>query len=262
MSDNQLPLKVAGLPSFGGGLQVVVIGATGGIGSAFVRRLCQIEAVAQVIALSRTGASFSGFDGAGKVMPGQLDLTDEATIQAAALQAKAAAGQVHLVLVASGLLHDGVGVQPEKTFRHLDGDALQYCFAVNATGPALVAKHFLPLLVKDRKAAFCAISARVGSIADNRLGGWYAYRASKAALNMTIKGLSIELARQHPKALCVALHPGTVDTSLSKPFQAGVMPGKLFSSEQSAGYLLRVLDDLGPSDSGSLFAWDGKIIPF
>ena len=135
-------------------------------------------------------------------------------------------------------------------------------FRLNTTGPALVAKHFLPLLARDRKAAFAALSARVGSIEDNGLGGWYAYRASKAALNMAIKTLSIELARRYPLALCVGLHPGTVDTALSKPFQAGVPQERLFSPAQSARHLLSVLDELTAEDSGKLFAWDGRRIPF
>jgi NAD(P)-dependent dehydrogenase (short-subunit alcohol dehydrogenase family) len=131
---------------------------------------------------------------------------------------------------------------------------------VNAIGPALVAKHFLPLLARGRSTAFAALSARVGSISDNRLGGWYGYRASKAALNMLIKTLSIELARTRPEAVCVALHPGTVDTRLSGPFQRSVAPDQLFTPEVSGRHLLRVLERLVPSDSGGCFAWNGKAI--
>ena len=134
-------------------------------------------------------------------------------------------------------------------------------FAVNAIGPALVAKHFLPLLPRHGRSVFASISARVGSIEDNRLGGWYSYRASKAALNMLLKTYSIELKRRAPSAICVGLHPGTVDTALSKPFQGGVAPGKLFSPTQSAAYLLRVIDGLTPADNGAVFAWDGSQIP-
>jgi len=138
---------------------------------------------------------------------------------------------------------------------------MERAFRINTIGPALVAKHFLPLLSKDRKAVFAALSARVGSISDNRLGGWHAYRASKAALNMMIRTLSIELARQKPKALCVGLHPGTVDTDLSKPFQARVAKDKLFSPAHSARCLLTVLDGLGPEENGGVFAWDGGRVP-
>ena len=139
---------------------------------------------------------------------------------------------------------------------------MEVVFRINAIGPALIAKHFLPLLAHNRKSVFAALSARVGSIEDNRLGGWYAYRASKAALNMMIRTLSVELARLNPSALCVGLHPGTVDTSLSKPYQGSVSDGGLFSVEQSASHLLKVLNGLQPEHSGRVFAWDGKPIPF
>ena len=135
-------------------------------------------------------------------------------------------------------------------------------FQVNAIGPALVAKHFLPRLPKDRPARFAVLSARVGSIEDNRLGGWYGYRASKAALNMLVRSLAIELARTRPLAVCVALHPGTVDTALSRPFQRNVAAQKLFTPAYAAGRLLDVLDGLGPGDSGGFYAYDGTRIPF
>ena len=122
-------------------------------------------------------------------------------------------------------------------------------------------KHFLPLMPRDRRAVFAALSARVGSIGDNRLGGWHSYRASKAALNMILKNLSIELARTHPQAVVAGLHPGTVDTALSVPFQKGVAADKLFTADYSASRLLAVLDGLTPADSGGVFAWDGARIP-
>ena len=181
----------------------------------------------------------------------------------AAAAAGLAGNPVHLVFVASGLLHDeGLGIQPEKSWDALSPDTMAALFAVNTIGPALVAKHFLPRLARGRKTAFAAISARVGSISDNGLGGWYGYRASKAALNQVIKTLSVELARKNPSALCVGLHPGTVATPLSAPFQKGVPEGKLFSPVFSARSMLSVLDGLSHRDSGSLFAWDGKPIPF
>jgi len=135
-------------------------------------------------------------------------------------------------------------------------------FAVNAAGPALVAKHLLPLTPRDQVSAFAAISARVGSIGDNALGGWYGYRASKAALNMLIHTAAIEHRRTRPLGLCVALHPGTVDTGLSKPFQAGVPAGKLFTPDQSAAAMMAVLDGLGPEATGGFYAWDGATIPW
>jgi NAD(P)-dependent dehydrogenase (short-subunit alcohol dehydrogenase family) len=191
-----------------------------------------------------------------------LDLEDEASIARAAAMVEQEAGALHLVVVASGLLHAGDDLQPEKTWRSLDAGALQQAFAVNAIGPALVAKHFLPLLARERKSAFAALSARVGSIEDNHLGGWYAYRASKAALNMLIRSLAVELARRNDRAVCVGLHPGTVDTALSRPFQSNVPEGGLFTPAQAAGRLLRVLDGLSPAESGGVFAWDGQRIPY
>jgi NAD(P)-dependent dehydrogenase (short-subunit alcohol dehydrogenase family) len=135
---------------------------------------------------------------------------------------------------------------------------MNLAFAINAAGPAQIARLLLPAMPRDRRTLFAALSARVGSISDNRLGGWHSYRASKAALNMLIRCLAIEQARSHPQAVCVALHPGTVDTGLSKPFQAGVKPDQLFAPAKAAGHLLAVLDALAPSQSGRLFAWDGK----
>jgi NAD(P)-dependent dehydrogenase (short-subunit alcohol dehydrogenase family) len=164
-----------------------------------------------------------------------------------------------LVVVASGLLHSD-RIAPEKSYRQLSAAAFEEYFAVNATGPALVAKHFLPLLRKDRPAVFAVLSARVGSIGDNLLGGWYGYRASKAALNMIVKTLAIELARTHPKAACVALHPGTVETDLSHRFRRGVPAEKLFSAEIAARHLLGVITGVSASDSGGIFAWDGAAI--
>jgi NAD(P)-dependent dehydrogenase (short-subunit alcohol dehydrogenase family) len=193
-------------------------------------------------------------------MPSFLDLADENSISKAAADV-ANEGEIDLVVVASGLLHSH-DVAPEKSYRHLSAESLQRYFAINATGPALVAKHFLPLLCKDRPAVFAALSARVGSIGDNRLGGWYGYRASKAALNMIVKSLSIELARTRPQAICVALHPGTVATRLSEPFQRGVTSQSLVSPATAAENLLAVISGLSPTDTGLCFAWDGsKICP-
>ena len=164
-----------------------------------------------------------------------------------------------LIVVATGVLHDGL--QPERSFRQLDAKHLLRDYRVNAVGPALAAKHLLPLMPRDRRAVFAALSARVGSIADNRLGGWHAYRASKAALNMILRNLSIEMARSHPQAVIAGLHPGTVATDLSAPFQKGMAEGKLFPADYSAERLLSVLSNLTPADSGGVFAWDGARVP-
>ncbi len=242
----------AGLTGFDHPVRAVVIGAGGGIGSAVTRLLLADPGVAEVLAFAR-----QRLESAPKLQTGILDLADEGTIAAAADMA----GTVDLVFVATGLLH-GDGVQPEKSWRSLDPQAMATLFQVNAIGPALVAKHFLPRLPRRGRSVFAAVSAKVGSIGDNRLGGWYGYRAAKAALNQIIRTASIELARTRPDALCVALHPGTVDTGLSKPFQAGVADGKLFPPEVSAAHLLTVLNGLSPTDTGGLFAWNGERLPY
>ncbi|WP_426036380.1 SDR family NAD(P)-dependent oxidoreductase [Brevundimonas sp. DC300-4] len=222
----------------------VVVGASGGIGAAVADGLAASGRFATIHRLSR---SVTG-----------LDLEDEASIAAAA--GRIADGPAPaLIFVATGILHHGEA--PERSFRAMTAEHLLRDYRVNTVGPALVAKHFLPLLPRDRRAVFAALSARVGSIGDNRLGGWHSYRASKAALNMIVRNLAIEMARSHPHAIVAGLHPGTVSTGLSEPFQKGVSPEALFTPAVSAGNLLGVLDGLTPADSGGVFAWDGARIP-
>jgi NAD(P)-dependent dehydrogenase (short-subunit alcohol dehydrogenase family) len=226
----------------------IVIGASGGIGAALEEALVDEGAfdIVHGFARSRGGAH-------------HLDLEDEASIAAAAaFVAKGPAPT--LVIVATGLLHDGAR-GPEKSMRDLDPAWLMRNFAVNTIGPALVAKHFLPLGAKGNRAVFAALSARVGSITDNKMGGWYGYRAAKAALNMMIRSLAIEEKRRNDRSIVVALHPGTVDTNLSKPFQGNVQPGQLFDAGRAAVQLLDVIDGLKVPDSGKVFAWDGAEIP-
>jgi NAD(P)-dependent dehydrogenase (short-subunit alcohol dehydrogenase family) len=152
-------------------------------------------------------------------------------------------------------------MSPEKSWRALNANILLKSFATNAIGPALVAKHVLPLLPRHGKSVFAALSARVGSISDNHLGGWYGYRASKAALNQLIRTLAVELARQRKDAICVGLHPGTVDSALSRPFQSKSGEASLFTPHFAAERLLAVIDGLGPAVTGQVFAWDGQVIP-
>ena len=226
-------------------MKAIVIGASGGIGAAMCAALESRGAT--VVRLSR-----------GSDPP--IDLGSDQSIEQAAA---ALAGQApfDLIFVASGILH-GANLAPEKTYRQLDGAALERVLRINTIGPALVARHFLPLLRTDERAIFAALSARVGSIGDNRLGGWLSYRASKAALNQIIRTLAIELARTRPQTICVALHPGTVDTALSAPFQRGLSDGQLLVPADSASHLLDVLDGLDPTDSGGCFDWRGeRIIP-
>ena len=236
-------------------MQAVVFGATGGIGAALVARLAARRDIETVHAVSRFGAA----DGGG-VTGHACDLLDEDALAAVAASIKAAAAP-SLVIVASGILSDGDALQPEKSFRRQSAEAFDRVFRANTVAPALVAKHMLPVMPRAERAVFAALSARVGSISDNRLGGWHAYRASKAALNMLIRNYAIEQARRSEAFICVGLHPGTVDTGLSKPFQSGVPDDTLFSPEVSAGYLLDVIDGLAPEDTGKVFDWAGREIP-
>jgi NAD(P)-dependent dehydrogenase (short-subunit alcohol dehydrogenase family) len=248
----------ASLLSLPNGYRAAVFGASGGLGSAFVAALDADERCA-VIHAGMRGASGHDVGTSPKVRTFQFDLENESSIEAGAA-ACTRDGPLHLVLVTTGMLH-GPGLRPEKTWRSLSAAALGRAFAINAIGPALVAKHVLASLATRDKAVFAVLSARVGSIADNRLGGWHAYRASKAALNMLVRTFAIELTARNATALCIALHPGTVDTALSRPFQAGVKPGSLFTATHSVQCLMRVIDQLEAAQSGRLFAWDGSEIP-
>jgi hypothetical protein len=216
----------------------VVVGANGGIGGALRARLEAAGTFDQVIGLARP----------------DLDLLDEASIAAAA--ARIPRGAPRLIIVATGLLAEP-GLTPEKSLRALDPDRLARSFAINAIGPGLVMKHMLPLLPREGRSVFAALSARVGSIGDNHLGGWYGYRAAKAGLNQLLRTAAIELARTHPGAVCVALHPGTVATRLSAPFTSDARP-----PADAAGHLLSVIDGLGPQDTGGFFDWRGAPIPW
>ena len=219
----------------------VVIGANGGIGGALRAELQNTAGVDLVIGLGRPG----------------LDLCDEGSIARAV--AEMPAGELRLVINAAGLLQDA-GQAPEKALRDLDPAHLARAFAVNAIGPALLMKHFLPRLARKGRAVFAGLSARVGSIGDNRLGGWYGYRASKAAFNQLLRTAAIELARTHPEAICVALHPGTVATRLSAPFVRLGQP--VLTPEEAANHLLAVLNGLQPVDSGNFFDWRGAPVPW
>ncbi|MEO0881236.1 MAG: SDR family NAD(P)-dependent oxidoreductase [Pseudomonadota bacterium] len=234
-------------------MRVAVIGASGGIGRALVDVLVARDDVSGVVALSRSGTVFES----DKVRSLNIDITNENKVSDAAERT----GNIDWVVVASGILSEGDALTPEKSWRDLNLEAFERVFRINTFGPALVAKHFLPLLPRKRRAVFAALSARVGSISDNGLGGWHAYRASKTALNMLIKNLSLELARRNTEAICVGLHPGTVATDLSAKFRGGVRH-EIFTPEQSATYLIDVLDRLDAADTGKVFDWQGEEIPY
>lgn len=241
------------LESFPAGLNVAVIGATGGIGSALLRLLVDHDRVARTYAFARSPGAIN-IPG---VVTGYLDLEDEESIEVAARMTESG-GPLDVVIVATGVLWHSS--RPEKSLQEIDRENLATLFALNSTGPMLVAKHFAPGLRKGSKTVFAALSARVGSIGDNRLGGWYAYRASKSALNMLLKTLSIEHARRFPDSVIAGLHPGTVDTGLSRPYTRTTPPDRLFSPDRAAACLVEVLDSLEAADSGGVFAWDGSRI--
>ena len=223
----------------------VVVGAGGGIGGARLAALLAEGRFTHVLGLSRRSAP-------------PIDLLDEASLARAAAFA-AAKGELRLVLDATGFLHDERQA-PERSWQQLDAAGLARSFALNAIGPALLMKHVLPLLPRTGRSVFATLSARVGSIGDNRLGGWYGYRASKAALNQLVRTAAVELARRSPQAICVALHPGTVATPLSAPFVATGL--EVHTPSAAARHLLAVIDGLGPDATGGFVDWRGRPVPW
>lgn len=229
-----------GFSSLPDGYRAIVVGASGGIGSAICRLLQDDPRIGELITFSR---SVDGFD-----------ITDEASV---AKGASSAVGRsFHLLFCATGILTSGHS-GPEKSLRQISPDTMMENFRVNAVGPALVAKYFLPLLDKDNRSIAAFLSARVGSIGDNRLGGWISYRASKAALNQIVRTSSIELSRTHPDSVVVAMHPGTVETPLSSPYSRN---HEVMQPKSAAGRMLGTLDHLDRRQGGSFVAYDGKTI--
>ena len=233
--------------------RAIIFGASGGIGAALVDML--EERGWDVAAGARGSVVRQGQ----RAISFRFDLLDESSLAAAAVQF--ADYQPDLLIVATGVLTLSDGTGPERSLRKLDPTAMLEVLRLNSVGPALIAKHFLPLLPPDRRSVFAALSARVGSIGDNRLGGWHSYRASKAALNMLLRNFAIEMAGTHPKVVIAGLHPGTVATNLSGPFQGNVPRQQLLSPEESAAHLLDVIDGLTPADSGGVFDWRGDRLP-
>jgi len=244
----------------------VIFGANGGIGQEFVKQALERHAV--VFACSRPHSSEAASEiptikalenGLVKV---ELNPLDDHHLKKFSEHVNNQYGHVDLIVNAIGILHHSEEIQPEKRIEDFDLTSFINVMQTNAATSALIAKHFIKLLKQSntQTAIFASISARVGSISDNRLGGWYSYRASKAALNQVIKTLSIEVARRNKNTAVIALHPGTTDTNLSKPFQQNVKPGKLFSAEYSVRKMFQIIDNLFIEDNGKFFAWDGSTI--
>ena len=233
--------------------KVAVIGSSGAIGSAFVNHYINDLSVNSIFSFSRSSI---GIDN-NKVKHFSIDIENESSIQNAAKSVE----EINFdeVIIASGLLHTNE-FGPEKSIKDLKADNILKVLNVNTVGPAIIGKYFLPLLNKDNKSVMAFLSARVGSISENKLGGWYAYRASKSALNQVIKTFSIELKRTNPKAIIIGLQPGTVDSELSAPFKRSFSNNKLFSAEYSVSQLLGVIERADESSSGNLISWDGEII--
>jgi NAD(P)-dependent dehydrogenase (short-subunit alcohol dehydrogenase family) len=220
------------------GFRAVVIGASGGIGAAVCARLKSEPHLGELVEIAR---KLDGFD-----LLSEASVADHAN--------RLSNGPVHLLICATGMLTTH-GCPPEKSLRQIDPEIMLSQFRVNAVGPALVAKHFLPLLDRKSRTAAAFLSARVGSIGDNVKGGWISYRASKAALNQIVKTASIELARTHPNAVIAAMHPGTVRTPLSQPYSKG---HPTVSPEQAATSLIRTLSR--QTQTGTFIAYDGSVI--
>ena len=235
-------------------MKIVITGGSGAIGGAFVDRLAARPDVETITATYHRNLPDVEHP---KVSWQRLDLSDEAAIRDWA----APMGEIDWLINAAGILHTGAQ-GPEKTVRHIDPAFFLHSMSINTLPALLLAKHLHTRFRHGRPAVFASVSAKVGSIEDNRLGGWFSYRASKAALNMCLKTLAIEWRRTLPNVSVAALHPGTTDSALSKPFQHNVPPQQLFTPEQSVDYLLKVLDGLEPGQSGQFLAFDGEILPW
>ena len=224
----------------------LIIGGTGSIGSASVEEFACRRPATEVMILGRESEV-------------SLDLLSEDSISKAACCVASRNLPVNAILVATGILHTE-SVKPEKTWRQVNQQALDTLFRLNAIGPMLIMKHFLPLLPKTEKSVFACLSARVGSITDNELGGWYGYRASKAALNQFVKTASIELSRTRPRAICMAIHPGTVATRLSDPFSKNGL--NVLTPRDCAKRLYKLLDEADLTDNGGFFDYEKRRIPW
>ena len=234
---------------------VAIIGSSGAIGNAVAEILLDDDGVEAIYRFSRNDSN----ENSDRVKNLYIDIEDEESIKDC-IKNLSKDIKFDLVFVATGILHNDNDIFPEKSIRDISQSKLEKVLLVNTIGPALVGKYLIPHLRKDSKSIFAFLSARVGSISDNKLGGWYSYRASKTALNQIIKNFSIEVRRSNPNAIFIGLQPGTVKSFLSKPFEKNVRPGNLFTPEYSATKMLEVIDNLSLEDTGKVYAWDGEEI--
>ena len=232
---------------------IVIIGSNGAIGKAFVEHYLKDASVSNIFAFSRNNTNSSD----DKLTNLHIDIESEESVADAAKRVDGY--KIDIIITATGILHSD-SIKPEKSIKDINHESFMKVFSANAVGPALIGRYFIPLLKKDTKSVIAFLSARVGSISDNKLGGWYSYRASKSALNQIVKNFSIELKRTNPKAIVLALQPGTVDSNLSEPFKRNVAPGKLFTPEQSRELLSNVIENATTNDSGNLLSFDGETI--
>lgn len=247
-------------------INILIVGASRGIGLGFVQQLINKIEVAQIFATYRQSASATSLlslesQAKGKLMCLPIDITLEEQIAEGVNKIQSRVNQIHLVINCVGILHEGE-LKPSKSLRQVTPEHLMRYFQVNSIGSVLLAKHLIPLFRHNQPSVFASISAKIGSIGDNQLGGWYGYRASKAAQNMLMRTVAIEYSRISPKTIVVTLHPGTTDTDLSKPFHKNIPPEKIFSVERTVKQLLTIIDNLTENDSGQFFSWDGTRLPW
>jgi NAD(P)-dependent dehydrogenase (short-subunit alcohol dehydrogenase family) len=232
---------------------VAIIGSSGAIGRAFLDAYIADKDISNIYSISRTEVKSNDK----RIIHINIDVTDEVSVKAAA--SKIEENRLDRLIVATGVLHTK-SFGPEKSIKDIKIENFVKIFSVNTFGPALIGKYFLPLMTKDQKSIVAFLSARVGSISDNKLGGWYAYRASKSALNQIIKNFSIEAKRTNSSGIIIGLQPGTVKSKLSEPFQKNVKKGKLFLPEDSVDSLVKVIENVMQNDSGKIFDWEGEEI--
>jgi len=240
-------------------IRAVVLGARDGIGAALSEHLLALPSVRKVLRTSRNASWTDAVVRPDKEERQVVDLTDDDSIESLAERVALWDQPPNLIVNCTGLLHEE-DMQPERALKQLKRSSMRRAFDVNATGVAMLIHNVLPQMPRDERCVFVSLSARVGSITDNRLGGWFSYRSSKAAQNMILKTASIEAARRWPQLIVLAYHPGTVDTELSKPFSSRVPEHKLFATGLAVEHLCRVIGERTPSDTGGFYAWDGSSV--